>query len=236
MTNWASGAGIMRLRDSHISDACLGGSPGCTTSITMQIGFPGTEEISGTIVDYPSNTPPTYSVTYTPGAYNTFYPNAISPAVIAAAITGGSNASAAVLTVASAPATGATVYIKGFNGNWLPANGIFVATNLSATTFSIPIDSTAFSTLTGTPTFVTFSANTWYNGTTGSSFMWGGLPFIAGYAVVTADCGIDVNHVGPVYVANSNVTTWGQTISAAGADGLILANCTSTTGLTVMGK
>jgi hypothetical protein len=35
--------------------------------------------------------------------------------------------------------------------NWTPINGSFLVTVLSATTFSIPVDSTAFGALTGAP-------------------------------------------------------------------------------------
>ncbi len=67
------------------------------------------------------------------------------------AITGSSNAGAAVLTVATAPASGVSVTIQGYTGLWAPANGTWTATNLSGTTFSIPINSTGFGAQTGAP-------------------------------------------------------------------------------------
>jgi hypothetical protein len=61
------------------------------------------------------------------------------------------DAAAAVLTTPAAPPTGALVYISGFTGNWAPANGCFAATNVSGTTFSIPVNSTGFGAIAGTP-------------------------------------------------------------------------------------
>lgn len=45
------------------------------------------------------------------------------------------------------------VTILGATGSWLPINGTFTATVLSATTFSIPVDSTSFGSLTGVLVF-----------------------------------------------------------------------------------
>lgn len=72
------------------------------------------------------------------------------------AISAGSNAAAAVLTYAALlPALASTqlVYISGFTGNWAAVNGVQPITVLSPTTFSIPIDSTAFGAIAGTPVF-----------------------------------------------------------------------------------
>lgn len=48
-----------------------------------------------------------------------------------------------------------TVTISGATGNWTPVNGTFTATITSVNAFSIPVDSTGFSTLTGTLVFTT---------------------------------------------------------------------------------
>jgi hypothetical protein len=68
------------------------------------------------------------------------------------AITASSNASAAVLTTTTAPATSVYVGIGGYTGSWAAANGIWLATNLSGTTFSIPVNSTGFGAQSGSPT------------------------------------------------------------------------------------
>lgn len=41
--------------------------------------------------------------------------------------------------------------LSGFTGSWVSANGTFVATKLTPTTFSIPLDSSGFGAVTGTP-------------------------------------------------------------------------------------
>lgn len=48
-----------------------------------------------------------------------------------------------------------SITISGATGNWTPVNGTFTATIIDANTFSIPVNSTGFSTLTGTLTFTT---------------------------------------------------------------------------------
>ena len=45
------------------------------------------------------------------------------------------------------------VYITGFTGNWLPANGTWVISNVAANTFTIPVDSTGFGAISGSPVF-----------------------------------------------------------------------------------
>lgn len=52
------------------------------------------------------------------------------------------------------------VTISGATGNWTPVNGTFTATVVDADSFSIPVDSGAFSTLTGTLTFTTTAPRT----------------------------------------------------------------------------
>ncbi len=72
------------------------------------------------------------------------------------AISAISNAAAAVMTYAAlTPALASTqlVLISGFTGNWAPANGVWPITVASPTTFSIPIDSTGFGVIAGTPVF-----------------------------------------------------------------------------------
>jgi hypothetical protein len=65
-------------------------------------------------------------------------------------VTGITQANPAVFTVATAPATGSSVSITGATGNWTPINGSWLVTNLSGTTYSIPVDSTSFGSVTGT--------------------------------------------------------------------------------------
>ena len=75
----------------------------------------------------------------------------------------------------------------------------------------------------------------YFNGSSKSTLMWGGLTPSSTWAIINADCALDANHIGPVYVTDSNANTWGSNISASGADGVILGNC-GVGGLTVMGK
>jgi hypothetical protein len=64
------------------------------------------------------------------------------------------NANPAVMTVpAETLAAGALVMISGFTGAWAPANGCWPITVGSSITFSIPIDSTGFSMLAGSPVY-----------------------------------------------------------------------------------
>ncbi len=68
-----------------------------------------------------------------------------------ATISAASNAAAAILTVPVAPLTGSTVGISGFTSGWTSANATWIATQLSATTFSIPLNSGSFGALSGVP-------------------------------------------------------------------------------------
>lgn len=47
--------------------------------------------------------------------------------------------------------TGQKVGLTGFTGNWAPCNGNWVVTMIDANTFSIPVDSTSFGAMSGTP-------------------------------------------------------------------------------------
>lgn len=68
------------------------------------------------------------------------------------AITAATNANPAVLTVVGHPfVTGNQIGISGFTGSWAKANGQFPVTVTGANTFSIPINSTAFGAIAGTP-------------------------------------------------------------------------------------
>lgn len=69
-------------------------------------------------------------------------------------ISAATNAAAAVLTVNNhGLSTGDGITISGATGNWTAINGSWTITVLSVNTFSIPVDSTAFGALTGTPVF-----------------------------------------------------------------------------------
>lgn len=67
-----------------------------------------------------------------------------------AAISAATNATPVVFTTTAAPASG-PVILSGFTGTWAVLNGPQTATNISGTTFSVPVDSTAFGAMTGTP-------------------------------------------------------------------------------------
>lgn len=65
-----------------------------------------------------------------------------------------SNAAAAIITsVGHGLTTGDVVFIKGGTGSWTPVNLSFVATALTANTFSIPLDTSGFGAVTGTLTW-----------------------------------------------------------------------------------
>ena len=61
------------------------------------------------------------------------------------------NASPVVLTVPAAPPSGTEVGISGATAGWTGINGTFTATQVDAADFSIPVDSTAFGALSGSP-------------------------------------------------------------------------------------
>ena len=77
------------------------------------------------------------------------------------AITAATNAAAAVLTSVGNGFTVGTTYsmtISGATGNWAPINGIRAVTPLTVDTFSIPVDSTTFGALTGSPVYLSGGA------------------------------------------------------------------------------
>jgi hypothetical protein len=83
-----------------------------------------------------------------------------APVAIATAltITAASNAAAAKMTCAGhLLATGNLVTISGFTGGWTGCNGTFSATYVDASNFTIPVDSTAFGALAGSPVMVSSS-------------------------------------------------------------------------------
>ena len=113
----------------------------------------------------PSPTDPAYQIVYGYSGGNLTYV-CYSPSVlttgtrpsISVAISAATNASPVVFTstghgfnINSRP----QVTISGATGSWTPVNGIFTATIIDANTFSIPMNSTGFSTLTGTLVFTT---------------------------------------------------------------------------------
>jgi uncharacterized protein (TIGR03437 family) len=126
----------------------------------------------------------------------------ISPSVIGAATA----ASSAVLTTGTAPATGTLVYISGFTSSWAPANGFQLATNLTGTTFSIPLNSSAFGAMTGSPVFSLPDAVT---GLTDNLSI--------GHAMVTTAIVGNNNfvHTGVTYAITSGVLPQGVTLTTA---------------------
>jgi len=69
-------------------------------------------------------------------------------------ITAATAANPAVLTkTAHGLVTGNLIKISGFSGNWVPANGTWRVTYLSADTFSIPVNSGGFGAMTGSPVY-----------------------------------------------------------------------------------
>jgi hypothetical protein len=73
--------------------------------------------------------------------------------------TGISNAAAAVFTKAThGLVNGNTIAVRGGTGLWSGINGNFAVTVLSTSTFSIPVNSTSFGTLTGEVSYCNYSA------------------------------------------------------------------------------
>jgi len=65
-----------------------------------------------------------------------------------------SQANPAVMTkVGHGLVTGSKVLISGFTGAWVPANALWVVTYVSADTFSIPVDSSGFGAIAGSPVY-----------------------------------------------------------------------------------
>lgn len=79
-------------------------------------------------------------------------PAALSP-LSSLTINAITNANPAVMTtsISHGYTTGAIVTIQGFTGAWVPANGTWPIIVTAANKFSIPVDSTGFSTLAGSP-------------------------------------------------------------------------------------
>ena len=73
-------------------------------------------------------------------------------------ISAATNANPVVFTTTAAPPSGTRVVVSGATGGWTGVNGAFVATKVSATTFSIPVDSTAFGALAGTVVWAEIAA------------------------------------------------------------------------------
>ncbi len=63
------------------------------------------------------------------------------------------NANPAVCTVPAnyTPQSNTSFTLSGFTGSWVSLNGVLATTRTSSTTFSVPIDSTGFGAVTGTP-------------------------------------------------------------------------------------
>jgi len=79
-------------------------------------------------------------------------PVAIATALV---ISAASNATAAVLTCAAhLLITGNIVIITGFTAGWTGANGTYSVTYVGVNTFSIPVNSSGFGALSGSPVFV----------------------------------------------------------------------------------
>lgn len=49
------------------------------------------------------------------------------------------------------------IKVTGYTGNWAPLNGVWAATITSASAFTLPVDSTTFGAVTGTPAFTTYN-------------------------------------------------------------------------------
>jgi hypothetical protein len=105
------------------------------------------------------------------------------------AITAATNANPAVLTSANhgfAVGDKIRLNISGATGNWAPINGATVAiTVINANTFSVPVDSTTFGALTGSPhymdgTFLEFAGSAMYS--TAGNYIAGNLVEMVNYA------------------------------------------------------
>jgi hypothetical protein len=110
---------------------------------TLQIAIPPTVGTGDLVLIGLSATAATLTSITDTGLISPFAPNI--------AISAATNANPVVFTVSAAPPTGQPVAIASFTGGWAAANGTFIATNISATTFSIPVDSTAFGAISGSP-------------------------------------------------------------------------------------
>ena len=113
-------------------------------------------------------------------------------------ITGCTNASPAVCTVASSAVPSTTsIILSGFAGAWSTMNGAKAATHLSGSTFSVPVDSTGFSTLVGLPVWrsvspLSLTGNCGY-GNTATTFS-----LIAPLYSASQNCGFpDIMLIGP---------------------------------------
>lgn len=113
---------------------------------TLQIGIPPTVDTGDLVLIGFSATAATLTSITDTGLISPFAPNI--------AITAVTNANPAVFSVSAAPPTGQPVAISGFTGGWTAANGTFIATNISPTTFSIPVNSTGFGAVSGSPVVV----------------------------------------------------------------------------------
>ena len=87
-------------------------------------------------------------------------------------VTAASNAAAAVLTIQSigfaAPVgTTLTAAISGFTGAWAAANGAQTLTVIATNTVSIPVNSTGFGAMAGTPVIALANCDGTYNGPNG---------------------------------------------------------------------
>ena len=83
-----------------------------------------------------------------------------APVAIATALTisAASNAAAAKMTCAGhLLATGNIVIITGFTAGWASANGTWTTTYVDANNFTIPLDSSAFGAISGSPVMVSSS-------------------------------------------------------------------------------
>lgn len=139
---WDDGAGPMSACTVSVGDSS---SATAYTSATNILQAPGATVFQDTAL-WKSTTKASRAVTAT------FTSTGSNFGITASTITAATNAATVELTsTAHGLQTGNTITISGATGNWTPINGSFTATRTGADTFTIPVNSTTFGALTGSP-------------------------------------------------------------------------------------
>ena len=100
--------------------------------------------------------------------------------------------------------SGQVIAISGFTSNWTPCNGGFVVTVTGASTFTIPVDSTTFGAMTGTPIIGQITVPD------GSQF----IPYMPVYFSLAVD-GFTANQVYLTQYVAGNTMVFGNSMSSA---------------------
>ena len=144
-----------RLTSTTFGGIPLSGYDGQAVGATVFLGNTGTNAI-GTLDDC------VYSGTYSGDDSHRHFYAYTSPVGNSITITAATNANPVSLTsVGHGQMTGTVVVISGATGNWTPINGTFTITVTGADTFTIPVNSTTFGALTGSPVAATPDVLNW---------------------------------------------------------------------------